>query len=195
MGPINHLFSVLCHFEKFKQSIRIFTSKKSPDNHFLVFLYSIGPEVIKLFKTNIYAQQNSLVDICGVDLTKLKNYNLFFNTDDLFLSPTFFERCIIYNTLDYASNSRFVYLCFSGAKEVKVSITPTFSNANWLERELVEFFNIKISDRSDTRNLLLDYNFTANPLLKNYPTEGHQEIFFNHLTYNLEYVNAEFIEL
>lgn len=195
MGPINHLFSILCLFESYKQSIRIFTSKKSADNHFLVFLYGLGPEVIKLFKTNVYTHQNSLIDICGVDLSKLKNYNLFFNTSDLFLSSIFFDRCIIYNTIDYASNSRYIYVNFSQARENKISMAQTFSNANWLERELVEFFNIYITNRSDTRNLLLDYNFTANPLLKNYPTEGHQEIFFNHLTYNLEYVNAEFIEL
>lgn len=137
----------------------------------------------------------SLVDITGIDLSKLKNYNLFFNTDNLFLEPKFFERNVAYNVIDYSSNSRYVFMYFINSTEKKNSLSDTYSNSNWLERELVEFFNINLINRTDTRNLLLDYNFTANPLLKNYPTEGHQEIFFNHLTYNLEYVNNEFVEL
>lgn len=195
MGPINHVFSVLCQFEFFKDSIRIFTSKKSNDNHFLVFMYQLGPEVLTFLKFSIYSHTHSLIDVTGVDLSKLKNYNLFFNTDDLVMQPKFFEKAIIYNTLDYVSNSRYVFFYFLSNSESKHSISDVYFNANWLERELVEFFNIKLINRSDTRNLLLDYNFTANPLLKNYPTEGHQEIFFNHLSYNLEYVNNEFVEL
>lgn len=195
MGPVNHVFSVLCQFEFFKDSIRIFTSKKSNDNHFLVFIYQLGPEVLTFLKFSIYSYTHSLIDITGVDLSKLKNYNLFFNTDDLVMQPKFFEKTIVYNTLDYTSNSRYIFFYFLNNSESKYSISDVYFNANWLERELVEFFNIKLINRSDTRNLLLDYNFTANPLLKNYPTEGHQEIFFNHLSYNLEYVNNEFVEL
>lgn len=138
---------------------------------------------------------HSLVDVTGIDLSKLKNYNLFFNSDDLVMESKFFEKTVAYNTLDYTSNSRYIFFYFLNNSEMKHSISDVYFNANWLERELVEFFNIKLTNRSDTRNLLLDYNFTANPLLKNYPTEGHQEIFFNHLSYNLEYVNNEFVEL
>lgn len=101
----------------------------------------------------------------------------------------------MFNCLDYKTSSRVVFISFFNNLEVLNSLEKIFSNSHWLERELVEFFNINLTARSDTRNLLLDYNFTANPLLKSYPTEGHQEIFFNHLSYNLEYVNAEFVEL
>lgn len=195
MGPINHVFSVLCQFEFFKDSIRIFTSKKSNDNHFLVFIYQLGPEVLTFLKFSVYSYMHSLVDVTGIDLSKLKNYNLFFNSDDLVMESKFFEKTVAYNTLDYTSNSRYIFFYFLNNSEMKHSISDVYFNANWLERELVEFFNIKLTNRSDTRNLLLDYNFTANPLLKNYPTEGHQEIFFNHLSYNLEYVNNEFVEL
>lgn len=195
MGPINHIFSTLCQFENFKKSIRIFTSKKASDSQYLIFLYQLGPEVISFLKFSVYSHMQSLVDITGIDLSKLKNYNLFFNTDNLFLEPKFFERNVAYNVIDYANNSRYIFMYFINSTEKKNSLSDTYSNSNWLERELVEFFNINLTNRTDTRNLLLDYNFTANPLLKNYPTEGHQEIFFNHLTYNLEYVNNEFVEL
>jgi NADH dehydrogenase (ubiquinone) Fe-S protein 3 len=64
-----------------------------------------------------------------------------------------------------------------------------------VERELIEFFNINIINKKDTRNLLLDYNFLGNPLLKIFPTEGFQELYFNFETYNLEYINVEFTQL
>ena len=195
MGSVNHIFSLLCQFEKFKDVIRIFTSKKSADNHFLIFLYQLGPEVLIFLKHSNQSYMHSLIDMVGIDLAKLKNYNLFFNADDLYMASKFFEKSVHYNTLDYMSSCRYIFVYFFNNKEKRNSISTIYFNANWLERELVEFFNVQITNRSDTRNLLLDYNFTANPLLKNYPTEGHQEIFFNHLSYNLEYVNNEFVEL
>lgn len=195
MGPINHIFSILCHYDNFKQSIRIFNSAKNSNNHFFIFLFGLNSEALKILKPRINSYFISLIDVVGVDLTKVNNYNLFFNIQDLQLKPIFFERCVTYNILDYKTSSRYTFWCFSQAKAIFTSLENTFSNANWLERELVEFFNISLESRSDTRNLLLDYNFVANPLLKSYPTEGHQEIFFNHLTYNLEYVNSEFVEL
>ena len=195
MGPINHIFSLLCQFENFIDNIKIFTSKKNTDNHLLVFVYSLGPEIINFLKLSLCSYKLSLMDITGVDLTKLNNYNLFFNVGDTYLAPKLFERCIIYNVIDYSNNGRYGFFYFMPEKLYSCSVSDFFYNAHWLERELVEFFNVNIIARSDTRNLLLDYNFTGNPLLKHYPTEGHREIFFNHLSYNLEYVNNEFIEL
>jgi hypothetical protein len=34
-----------------------------------------------------------------------------------------------------------------------------------------------------------------NPLLKNFPTEGYQELYFNFNTYTLDYINSDFVEL
>lgn len=195
MGPVNHIFSVLLQFEKFSKNIKIFLSNKNSDSHFLIFLYDIKSEVLKMLSNTINSYLYSLLDIVGLDLTKLKNYNLFFNIEDIHLNSNFFERLVIYSTLNYSYNHRIIYYCFSDIKSKYISLENTYYNANWLERELVEFFNINIAQRSDTRNLLLDYNFQGNPLLKNYPTEGYKEIFFNHLSYNLEYINTEFIEL
>lgn len=192
---INHVFAILCHFDRFKQNIRVFSSAKNSDNHYLVFLFGFNSEVLKLLKARVGSFFVSLVDVVGIDLSKNRNYNLFFNTTDLQLPSKFFDRCVVYNTFDYKLSTRYSFWCFAQSRDSFVSLERVFSNSNWLERELVEFFNINISLRTDTRNLLLDYNFTANPLLKSYPTEGHQEIFFNHLTYNLEYVQAEFVEL
>lgn len=195
MGSVNSIFALLCCFPKLQKNVRIFNSKKNSDNHWLVFLVGINNQLTSLWKGSINSSFVSLIDITGVDLSKLSNYSLFFNTDVISLSPNYFNRGVIFNCLDYKTSSRVVFISFFNNLEVLNSLERVFSNSHWLERELVEFFNINLTARSDTRNLLLDYNFTANPLLKSYPTEGHQEIFFNHLSYNLEYVNAEFVEL
>lgn len=186
---------MLCHFDRYSSNIRIFNSAKNADNHYMVFMFGLNSGLLKLLKSRLGSYFISLLDIVGVDLSKVRNYNLFFNTTDLHLPTKFFERCVVYNTFDYKLSSRYSFWCFAQPIDGFLSLERTFSNSNWLERELVEFFNINVCYRTDTRNLLLDYNFTANPLLKSYPTEGHQEIFFSHLSYNLEYVSTEFVEL
>lgn len=195
MSPVNFLFNIICIFPNFKNNLKIFTSKKNTNNHWLIFLFNINTQFLFLLKQQINSNLLSLLEITGVDLTKLTNYNFLFNSSNLSFTSAFFNKLIIYNIFDYNISTRFSLFCFLNPKENINSIESIFFNSNWLERELVEFFNINIINRSDTRNLLLDYNLQANPLLKTYPTEGHQEIFFNHLSYNLEYVNTEFIEL
>ncbi len=195
MGSINNIFAYLCFFPKLHKNVRVFNSKKGSDSHWLIFLIGINTQIIALYRNSLNSSLLSLLDITGLDLSKLANYSLFFNTDDLSLTPNYFNRGAVYNCLDYKTSSRLLFLTFFNGKETLGSLERLFSNSHWLERELVEFFNVSLTSRTDTRNLLLDYNFTANPLLKSYPTEGHQEIFFNHLSYNLEYVNAEFVEL
>lgn len=107
----------------------------------------------------------------------------------------YFTKLVYYNFIDYKTCTRYIFSMFLGTNAEIVSIEHQFNNSNWLERELVEFFNLNIINRLDTRNLLLDYNNIANPLLRSYPTEGHQELFFNYLSYSLEYVSVEFVEL
>ncbi len=195
MGSINSLFALLCYFPNLGKNLRVFNSKKNLDNQWVVFLVGLNSQLLLLWRNSVNSSLTSLIDVVGLDLSRLNNYALFFNADQLSLSPSYFNRSIFYNCLDYKISARYVFVSFFNNKEVINSLEKVFSNSHWLERELVEFFSVNLTSRSDTRNLLLDYNFTANPLLKTYPTEGHQEIFFNHLSYNLEYVNAEFVEL
>ena len=130
MGSINHIFSLLCQFERIKDGIKIFTSKKNADNQLLIFIYSIGAEVISLLKLNTYSYLYSLIDITGLDLTKLKNYNLFFNTDVAHMQPMFFERCVIYNVMDYNNNGRYLFTYFMPKNFNNVTLSEIFFNAN-----------------------------------------------------------------
>ena len=182
-------------FEKYNKRGRFFISPKCSNNQTFVLLHGINTEVARYAKNSLYGFEMSLIDSTGIDISKLKNYKHFFNMDEWSFTLYRFSRLVYYNILDYKNNQRTVFTCFGVADTVWNSLEPVFFNSNWVERELVEFFGLKMSHRADTRNLLLDYNLQVNPLLRTYPTEGHQELFFNYLSYNLEYVTTEFVEL
>lgn len=48
------------------------------------------------------------------------------------------------------------------------TVTATFPNANWLEREMWDLFGIFIEGHPDMRRLLLPKDFTGHPLRKDY---------------------------
>lgn len=195
MGYVNNVFASLLLFEKYTNRIRMFSSAKCAHNQLFILLYGISSELAICFKNSLNGFFLSLLDITGVDISKLKNYKLFFNMSAWAFDARHCSRLTYYNLLDYKTSQRVILTCFSQPGAITLSIENVFLNANWVERELVEFFGTNIYGRTDTRNLLLDYNLQVNPLLKTYPTEGHQELFFNYLSYNLEYVNTEFVEL
>jgi NADH:ubiquinone oxidoreductase subunit C len=49
--------------------------------------------------------------------------------------------------------------------------------------------------KSDNRNLLLDYTFDEHPLLKNYPCVGFKEVFYNPLEECVAYYQNNSVEL
>ena len=76
-----------------------------------------------------------------------------------------------------------------------VSIDKLFKSASWLERETGEMFKITYELKIDTRRLLLDYSKQENPLLKDYPVEGFNDIFYNLFEDQVIYNNSTIIEL
>jgi NADH:ubiquinone oxidoreductase subunit C len=56
-------------------------------------------------------------------------------------------------------------------------------------------YGIKYKNKHDNRSLLLDYSRNEYPMLKDFPTEGYQEIYFDFFENKLQYVRNEFIEL
>jgi NADH:ubiquinone oxidoreductase subunit C len=88
---------------------------------------------------------------------------------------------------------KYFFLTFINFK--KKSVSFLWKNSLWLEREIKEFYNIKITDSTDTRNLFLDYNVTYNPLLKSFPVEGVEEVYFNVSQNNLIFLKTNHIEL
>ena len=85
---------------------------------------------------------------------------------------------------------------FSESKFKKVSsIDKLFKSSSWLERETGEMFKISFLSKVDTRRLLLDYSKQENPLLKDYPVEGFNDVFYSFFDDQVISKNATTIEL
>jgi NADH:ubiquinone oxidoreductase subunit C len=140
----------------------------------------------------VFNSTTSLIDITGVDSSQLVNYNSFFLSEKLVSGN---NKLIIYNFINYFINCRLLIVFFNDFLTKFFSIENAFLNSNWPERELIEFFGVEFFFKKDTRNLLLDYTFVGNPLLKTFPTEGYEELYFNFNNYSLSYISNEFVEL
>jgi len=66
---------------------------------------------------------------------------------------------------------------------------------NWPFRELIELFGVTEIKVSDSRNLLLDYSTNLNPLKKEFPCEGVEEVYFNFLDQKVKKFKIFFIEI
>jgi len=75
------------------------------------------------------------------------------------------------------------------------SIDKIFKNANWVERETSEMYNINYIWKNDTRKILIDYSKNEYPLLKNYPSEGFQDVFYNFFENQITVNRNEVVEL
>jgi len=63
-------------------------------------------------------------------------------------------------------------------KQSVVSASSLFKAANWLEREVSEFFGVYFSGNPDIRRILTDYGFSGNPFRKDFPLSGFEERIF-----------------
>ena len=59
------------------------------------------------------------------------------------------------------------------------SAESIFFNFWWLEREVSELSNISFICKSDARNLLLEYSNVTKPQLRNFPSAGLFELYFD----------------
>jgi NADH dehydrogenase (ubiquinone) Fe-S protein 3 len=189
---LNNLVLILINFRLLPQNSLISVFKKTYKNHIYIYIYNNIKKITFILKNSLNFFFLSLIEVTGLDISMINNYNYLFNLDNI---NKYFEKIIIYNFIDYKTNFRYIFNLFVNKFTKIYSIEKFFLNANWLERELIEFFNIQVFLKNDTRNLLLDYNLMINPLLKNFPTEGYQELYFNFNTYTLDYINSDFVEL
>lgn len=120
------------------------------------------------------------------------NYNLFSKDEDYSIELSrmlrFDNYYSIYNRVRYTTIE-------TSTKKGLYSSSVFFKNATWLEREFLEMYGATINTIYDTRNLLLEYSFTDNPMLKTYPTEGFVDIYYDFFRDQLCYVNHDYVEL
>jgi NADH:ubiquinone oxidoreductase subunit C len=75
------------------------------------------------------------------------------------------------------------------------SIDKLFKSADWLERETNEMFKINYNNKTDIRRLLLDYTKQEYPLLKDFPTEGFNDVYYNFFEDQVVYTTNTVVEL
>jgi NADH:ubiquinone oxidoreductase subunit C len=143
------------------------------------------------FKNEVFLSNSTLLENSAIDNKKnfdfLKKINFFFKNRLLLFYVYYF----------YTIKSKLMILTTYNNNNLSkiASIDKIFKSAGWLERETGEMFKISYGFKTDTRRLLLDYSKQENPLLKDYPVEGFNDVFYNFFEDQVVYNNATVIEL
>jgi len=170
--------------------VTFFTSEAVTSNHYIMFV----PKVWKhsLVAALKYETATSLTYMVDSTVVDTYNYDLFNKEEDYNLDLSRFLRLDNYYSL---SNRTRYTVIESATRNALRSSSTFFKNAVWLEREFLEMYGPALSTLYDTRNLLLEYSFTDNPMLKTYPTEGYVDIYYDFFRDQLCYVNHDYVEL
>lgn len=171
------------------------TSETNLPNHFFFFIPKNYAYILaQILHKEYFFSQSYLVEVSAIDSNYLKNQNIFLN-----FKNNFNCNLIVFYTY-YAvflkSRLTFFFLQNSYTKQITLnSIDKIYRNANWAEREASEMYNINYTWKSDTRKLLIDYSKNEYPLLKDYPSEGFQDVHFNFFEGQVTTIKTETVEL
>jgi len=73
---------------------------------------------------------------------------------------------VVYDLISLVFNKRIRVKTFLKEGQFIDSVTSSFVNANWWEREIWDFFGIFFNRNSDLRRILTDYGFEGYPIEK-----------------------------
>ena len=168
----------------------IWTSNSFGYNNYIVYInqnwfYSLN----FFFKNEIFFNNSALLENSAIDNKNnfdfLKNNKIFFKQKTLLFYVYYF----------YLLKSKLVVLLCNNVLKKTTSIDKLFKSSGWLERETGEMFGITFFNKIDTRRLLLDYSKQENPLLKDYPCEGFNDVFYSFFDDQVVYNNSTSVEL
>ena len=160
-----------------KLNIQVWTSKSNlPNTFFLLIPQKWFFTLNNIFKFEINFWNSYLVEMSAVDCSNYKDNNIFNN---IFFSKN--KLIVFYLYFFFFLKIKLKVLFFFNffKKNNIISIDSLFNNANWIEREASEMFGINYLFKKDVRKLLMDYSNIENPLLKNYPSSGYSDVFYN----------------
>lgn len=180
-----------------KTSCRMWLNKCLDFNSFHLYIpYKWFYLFIQILKNELFLNFSMLVELTGIDMLNqdgfLNNHKNFFYLNRWLL---------LYNFYEYKGKNRFnIYIPINNNFNKKTnnsinSIDTFYSNSSWLERETSEMYGVFFPLKKDSRKLLLDYSKIENPLLKDFPCEGLNDVFYNFF-FNQVYINKnEVVEL
>jgi NADH-quinone oxidoreductase subunit C len=119
-------------------------------------------EILKFLKEDKDLQFNFLMDLCGMDRSKMND------------GPRFE---VVYQLYSSIKNHRLRVRVQVPEKESSVrSVVDLWKSANWSERECAEMYGINFEGHPNLKKLLLFEGFEGNPLRKDYPIAKRQKI-------------------
>lgn len=181
--PLN-LFLI---FEKIKPIV--YSSSILTSNHYICVIPKKWYKPINIIlKNELFFNFSTLVDSSIIDT--LKYNNLSTKMDKLFNKNRF-----IYYNIYYLYWIKIRLTLINSLNYSIESIDNIYLNSSWLERENFEMYNISYINKLDNRSLLLDYSRNDFPMLKDFPCEGYEEVYFDFFENKIAYINNEFIEL
>lgn len=155
-----------------KVNLNFWTNKLSTHNlFFFYFTKSWMIPFINILKNEIFLNNNSLIEMSYIDYNNyfLKNFN--------FLK---FKGMLYFNMYIYQLKLKLIVFFFNNQKIQKFnSIDKFYPNADWLERETSEMYNITFNNKNDTRNLLLEYSKKEAVMMKEYQLEGFNDVYYS----------------
>ena len=171
-------------FEKVKPII--YTSGALSTNHFVCLIPKNWYKNINIFlKNETFICNSSLIESSVIDLLKYNDNIMFLKQKKRFLKYNIYYMYLLKSRLTL------LQLLDNNAD----TVDNIYLNSAWLERENSEMYNINYINKKDNRSLLLDYSRNEYPMLKDFPTEGFDEIYFDFFENKINYIKNEFIEL
>lgn len=169
----------------------IWTSESFYQNSFILYLnkswfYSLNI----FFRNEVFLSNSTLLENSAIDN---KNFNFLDKLDIFFKNRILLFYVYFFYTI---KTKIMLFTIYSNNILDKIpSIDKLYKSASWLERETGEMFKISYNNKVDTRRLLLDYSKQENPLLKDYPVEGFNDVFYNLFEDQVVYYNSTVVEL
>ncbi len=168
-----------------------YTSEVLKPNHYICVINSKWFYSINNFiKKDVFFNFSTLIEMSAIDTYKytqiIPNLNI----------KTVSRRLLVYYIYYcYFNKIRLTLSYMSGLNIKQPSIEKVFKNANWLEREASEMYGLNFFFKKDTRTLLLDYSKNEHPMLKEYPSEGYGELYYDFFDTQLHYMESEPVEI
>lgn len=172
----------------------LFWSSKSltPNSYVCLVNYKWFYTLNLILRNELFLNSSFLVENTAID-TRFMNgvnnkLNLFFNNNKLMAY-------YLYYFLNLKLKILFLVNLKNNYKPYLYSIDKIYPSANWLERETSEMYGVLYYFKTDIRKLLLDYSKIENPLLKDFSSEGIQDVFFNFFENQVTINKSEIVEL
>lgn len=167
---------------------QVYFNKSSSKNTLVAYIPSqYLYNIIKLYRNDLFLSYSYVSDVTAFDYYKNLNY-VYINTYNGLLYNL--------NIFNYLCNLRILFLTNISLYNPSLrSLDSVYLNLNWVEREVAEMFGICFMYKLDSRKLLLDYSKQEYPLLKSYPCEGYNEVFYSLLDNQVVFNKNEVVEL